>query len=747
MKWPFFKSSKKSEQKPKTPTIVVAPRVDLSPIKSGFSTAVQSRLSSESQSPVTQPAATAENTIPLPLAPILSQLPAHLFVPGRETQLARLTLPVASELVLPQLASGRVTLRVADLLPLVPSDFLNQPLQHNSDHQTVVLPLDVVVSAIPPDAFAVSQEAVVDTDSPEFSNLPSLFDDALLQEPLAAAESEKPAEPAEPETAAEIIAPASDVVQPSTVTGLPNHVMVSLRSLVAVMPDRVFSCPRAELWDKTNLDCQVPLPLDPILPQLQSAHVTLDLKTIIDAMPPALFVKPLPQIAGESVPLPLEEIVPQLPQLAFTSQLAPAEEIEFAGTDIPDPFLERAAQPLEPEPAEPVAAAEPVNAPEPVAEQIVQPVELPAEALEDDGLAIFAEKLPAPVAQQTVEIESAQPVEPPQPVEPEPVEAAAQTEVPEPSEFVEETVAETAQEPVHTEVVEPAAAPIEPTPVFAETAPVKPAEPVEPVVTLPVEPEPVQAAVEPAVPATVEPVEVAAESVVETSEQPPAPVEAATVQYVEAPQPATAEAAEPTDENKFLVNLNRCTVEDLVRIEGVGPASARRIIEYRNARGRFRSVQELRQIPGVGRKTFRALVGSEPRTVNSLLGVPEDRDLSLREIVDLTCTLPGVEGCILALSDGLFLMGHLPQHIDQNTVSVFAPQIFKKISRYSRELNCGEVRRFTIFTDQHPMTIFHAGEVYLIVVHTARRYSKAALARCERISQEIARQCHQRVVV
>jgi len=200
-------------------------------------------------------------------------------------------------------------------------------------------------------------------------------------------------------------------------------------------------------------------------------------------------------------------------------------------------------------------------------------------------------------------------------------------------------------------------------------------------------------------------------------------------------------------EKKFLVDLNRCTVEDLQTIQGVGPALAKRIIEFRDARGKFTSLEELRKIPGIGRKTFRALAGAEPRALNRLLGVEHDCELSLQEIVRLTSALPGVDGCMLAMSDGLFLTGQLPQQFDQNTISVFAPQLFKKVGRYARELRVGQIRRFTIFTDQQPLSIFRAGEVYLIVIHDTRHFSKALLRRCERISQEIARLCRQRAVV
>ena len=201
------------------------------------------------------------------------------------------------------------------------------------------------------------------------------------------------------------------------------------------------------------------------------------------------------------------------------------------------------------------------------------------------------------------------------------------------------------------------------------------------------------------------------------------------------------------DEQKYLINLNSCSADSLMQIRGIGPAMAKRIIEFRAAHGPFNSLEELRQVPGVGRKTFRALTSIGQWRLNRLLGVPEGRELSLPEVVRLVCEWPGVDGCIVALEDGLFVTGQLPPPLDRNTVSVFGPQLFKRIGRYVRELNIGQMQRLTLFTDQRPVSVFHAGDVYLIVVHPAKRYSKALLRRCERVSQEIAALCRQRVTI
>ncbi|MVO84407.1 DNA-binding protein [Streptomyces sp. p1417] len=52
------------------------------------------------------------------------------------------------------------------------------------------------------------------------------------------------------------------------------------------------------------------------------------------------------------------------------------------------------------------------------------------------------------------------------------------------------------------------------------------------------------------------------------------------------------------------VGLNTATVEQLDTLPGVGPVLARHIIDYRTEHGGFRSVDELREVNGIGEKRF-----------------------------------------------------------------------------------------------------------------------------------------------
>ncbi len=52
------------------------------------------------------------------------------------------------------------------------------------------------------------------------------------------------------------------------------------------------------------------------------------------------------------------------------------------------------------------------------------------------------------------------------------------------------------------------------------------------------------------------------------------------------------------------ISLNLGTKEDLIRLPGVGSATAERILAYREERGRFRTLEEIENIPGLGSTKF-----------------------------------------------------------------------------------------------------------------------------------------------
>lgn len=55
------------------------------------------------------------------------------------------------------------------------------------------------------------------------------------------------------------------------------------------------------------------------------------------------------------------------------------------------------------------------------------------------------------------------------------------------------------------------------------------------------------------------------------------------------------------------ISLSSATVAQLDTLDGIGPTLAQRIVEYRQAHGGFSSIDQLRQVDGIGEKRFAAL--------------------------------------------------------------------------------------------------------------------------------------------
>jgi predicted regulator of Ras-like GTPase activity (Roadblock/LC7/MglB family) len=632
----------------------------------------------------------ADECLEMPLDVILPLLPASTVRPGAGHESGRaVRLPLKQ--ILPQLAKGRVVVSLGEVLGQLPAEMLASPGAPASAEK-LSLPLEQVVANLSPEALQPrNDQKKIELDE---SEIPSPFAEETIRanfvEPPAPLRVQAPPEEsAEPFSAervplAEPLPEAADPVDaPVEEPELPRPLFEppALRDVAPDGQTTVEPAPSAAPAPPDDWRKQwVYVPLGDILDATPSAALTAD-RELVRANVDVTY----------KVPLPMEEVVAQLPRGRITLDLS-----KLAGK-LPEGILNPSA-------AGPISIRV-----ESVITQLPESVFAPP-----GGSAATAEEvetIPMPFQETPRSEQPLAPVE--DRVEPHPQEAPVVA--PEPEPVAEPIIPEqlfppvAAQPPVETPVAEAPAAP--------ELVP-PPVEPIEPEATA--EADDLDS--------------IAASSLAETTEP-----------------PATAPARTLTPEQiaQALSDLNAWTADDLHR-HSLGPTLAQRLLDYRAQRGPFKDLRELLQVAGIGPRLFERVLGFRPEAledqshaINRLLGVPCDHEMSLQEIVKCASRLPGIEGCLVAMSDGLHMTGELPGQMDSQRVSAFAPQLFARVAQYVQELNVGAARRLTIFTDAQPITIFKADDLFFIVIHKANRFSKVLLNRCERISQEISRICSQ----
>jgi competence protein ComEA len=73
------------------------------------------------------------------------------------------------------------------------------------------------------------------------------------------------------------------------------------------------------------------------------------------------------------------------------------------------------------------------------------------------------------------------------------------------------------------------------------------------------------------------------------------------------PPMATAQKNATQSSISQKVNLNTATVEELQTIPGIGPAMAKRVVEYRSKVGKFTKIEDIINVKGIGEKKFQKM--------------------------------------------------------------------------------------------------------------------------------------------
>ncbi|SRR6056297_1132610 len=68
-----------------------------------------------------------------------------------------------------------------------------------------------------------------------------------------------------------------------------------------------------------------------------------------------------------------------------------------------------------------------------------------------------------------------------------------------------------------------------------------------------------------------------------------------------------------------MININKATIEDLMKIKGIGKSKAENIVEYRKKNGFLKSKEQLKKVKGIGNSIFKKV--SDKIRINNRLKV------------------------------------------------------------------------------------------------------------------------------
>ncbi len=488
------------------------------------------------------------------------------------------------------------------------------------------------------------------------------------------------------------------------------------------------------LADLINQEDEFSMPLDLVLPQLQSGKIEFTVEELIPHLPSKIF-KPAAEIQtylASTVNLPIMDVFTRIPP----DKLTPRQEVASVAETpkapmipaVPAPII-RPAAPIIPPPSpaerEAVAVGKTISIEPPASS--VRPLSPPPSSVPADSLAALLAAAQSSMGDSedektmivpppSIEMDLVQepvvtpppaaaapapaPLIPPPPIKiipPPPSAPVPPSAVPADSLAALLAAAQSAigDEPqsemtiMVPQLQEDAVPPPE-----QEKAPVVVPPPVVPkapkLEVVPESPKPlIDLTVMESKPPVAPPVEPPATPVVEEPATPKLEVPKPPPVAMEAPvvAPVVIEPA-PVVTPEEPLDLNGCTAEQLKKSVACSDLLAEAIIVFRQALGGFAALEDLIKVPGMTAKVYTQLTGQVAPagtvvSINALLGIPAEFEVTLAQAVARLRMWPGVQGCLIARKNGTVLEGSLPSEVNTTKAVTAASEILEAVSKLS----------------------------------------------------------------
>jgi len=230
-------------------------------------------------------------------------------------------------------------------------------------------------------------------------------------------------------------------------------------------------------------------------------------------------------------------------------------------------------------------------------------------------------------------------------------------------------------------------------------------------------------------------------------------------------RPIADEVPELTDKSELRpstapngIDINRSNLVDLCRLHSAGEKLAQTLIEYREANGDFKSINELINVPGVGTSVYRSLTGLRPsadlvaaeRRINKVVGLDTSKDFPLGKVIKEAQSKFGFKSLILSDKDGFEICSSGDKPLLESNSELLAattPQLFKKTKHFLKQSNLPHPEIFTFYLEDTPVTFGIADEVFMVMVHSSKWPEPKHMKQCRELINELAWFCSYRAIV
>lgn len=116
-----------------------------------------------------------------------------------------------------------------------------------------------------------------------------------------------------------------------------------------------------------------------------------------------------------------------------------------------------------------------------------------------------------------------------------------------------------------------------------------------------------------------------------------------------------------------------------------------------------------------------------------------EEDLSVRRVVELCGTLPGIASCILANGPGVITSTNVPASVDFVALSGNALEMLDGMRNSAAKMGLGSIPAVTIHSEKGPVSFINRGSLSLLVLHKDRAFVPGVREKLQEVLAELAK--------